>query len=356
MLMDLRRKLFSQLIKYKQKQPLSIQKQHDFLKRLYRLIENGYSLLEALEILHWEKSWQYQTNLIIETLKNGKSLHIALQEANFHKKVISFMYFAMLDGDLETALKQCCLMLNQQIQFTKKFKQTARYPLFLGILFITLLYFIKNSVYPSFLHLFSSTSGTSKITDFAITFIHILFQILVYGSLCLIIIYGSWLLMKEKLSVENRIKVYHLIPFFHFILKLNNSFLFSIHLSSLLNAGLSLKACLETLHNQQQLPIISYYSNRMISELKRGKSITSVLPSCSMFTKELYRIFNKNINNQVLAKDLAIYAEFLIEQIESKTKQLIDFIQPAFFIMIGGLILFIYLTLMLPMFQLIQNL
>ncbi|MDL4841559.1 competence type IV pilus assembly protein ComGB [Aquibacillus rhizosphaerae] len=334
---------------------LPIQEQHKFLSQLHRLLENGYTLTNALEVIQWDHRWVEKASSISNTLKQGKPLNQALFQANFDEKIVSFMYFAMAHGDLKTSLKQCCLMLQQQLDFIKKFKQSTRYPLVLFLLFIILLYFVKNSVYPSFIQLFSSTGQSSLFNKISISIIDILFNGIFVGSIIVIGFFLYWMVKKDKLDAEEQINIYKKIPIIRTFQRLNTTFLFSIHLSSLLYAGISLKQSLHILKANPNIPIISFYSDLLINELQKGHPLTSALPSCYLLENELSSIFQKNSNNDDLVVDLTMYAEFLMNYMEEKMKKIISLIQPIFFIVMAALIIFIYLSLMLPMFQLIQN-
>lgn len=335
---------------------LTLHEQHKLLKRLYRLLDNGYSLTNSLDILQWDNKWKKTVHIVSSTLKEGNTLYYALEKAHFHTKIVSFMYFAMAHGDLTAAIKQCCRMLEQQITFMKKFKQASRYPLILFVLFVLLLHFIKNSVYPSFIQLISTTDSTSSLHFISVNSINFLFYGTYITTICfifLLLVYRFFIY--KNIPPEKLIPIYLKLPVVKGYKKLNTTFLFSLHLSSLLLAGISLKECLQTLKVQKQLSILSYYAEYITDELQHGKTLLNILPSCRLFEDELVSIFQKNANTDQLIKDLQVYAEFLMDHLDEKLKKLITLIQPIFFIILATLIVIVYLSLMLPMFQLIKN-
>ncbi|MCT2537547.1 type II secretion system F family protein [Aquibacillus koreensis] len=334
---------------------LPIQQQYKFLLRLDRLLNHGYTISYALEILQWDHQWIESASTISNYLEQGKPLNEALLYAKFDKKVVSFMYFAMAHGDLKAALKQCCTMLKQQIEFISKFKQVSRYPIVLFFIFMILLYFVKTSVYPSFLQLFASTQASSQlgvISMYTIDFVYHSIIVVFITSLCLLVYV---IRIGPKMDAQQKIALYEKVPIVRTYQKLHITFLFALHLSSLLTAGISLKESLHMLKNNPDLVIISYYATLIIEELHEGKHLSSILSSFSMVEKELSSIFQKNANHEDLIKDLTFYASFLVERMEERTKRWISLLQPVFFVVMAGLIIFIYLSLMLPMFELIQT-
>lgn len=334
---------------------LSLDEQNKFLIRLTRLLDQHYTLLDALVAMQWNRKWEKPAKDIIVTLKEGNSITTALEQAKFDSKIVSFLLFAMAHGDIRKALKQSIQLISQQLTLIRKFQKAIRYPLVLFIMFILLLFFIKTSVYPSFIQLFSSTAYTSDLTLFSMQLINVLFTIFTFGFLAICISFIYWTLVQKKLAIETKLKFYENIPFIKKIIRPQTTFLFSLHLSSLLQAGLSMKECFEILSKQQQLPLLSYYCDFLMQGLQRGQAISTILPSCTLLEHDISAIFQKNVTNDMLIKDLKMYADFLIELIEIKVKKIIDRIQPIFFVVMALSIIFIYLSLLLPMFQLINT-
>ncbi|WP_229666681.1 competence type IV pilus assembly protein ComGB [Paraliobacillus quinghaiensis] len=334
---------------------LSLQEQNYFLIRLSRLLDQHYTLLDALTVLQWNTKWEKHAELIESTLKEGNSLDIALNKANFDSRIISFLYFAMKHGNIKKALLQSIQLVDQQLSLWKKFKQVTQYPIVLFFLFILLLYFIKTSVFPSFIQLFSTTTHTSDMTSFALNLINILFQTFLYGGIFIICCGIYWLVIQRKLSIYKKVKIYQRIPLLKKIISPNATLLFSLHLSSLLQAGLSLKDCFDILTKQSQNPLLAYHSEIIMDGLKQGQLISQILPGCALLEQDLHAIFQKNTTSEMLAKDLQTYADFLLEHLQLKIKKFLTLIQPTFFIIIATCIIFIYLSLLLPMFQLINT-
>jgi len=92
-----------------------------------------------------------------------------------------------------------------------------------------------------------------------------------------------------------------------------------------------------------------------MKELENGTSIAHALTQCHLFEAELTAIFKNNTSQTFLIKDLRMYADFLLDTMQEKMKRILTLIQPIIFIFIAISIIFLYLSLLIPMFQLIQN-
>lgn len=352
MLMALYLKKYFTQIRHKN---LKKEQQLLFLNRLSRLLQNGYTLIESLEIIQWDKAMKNPASTIKTALTNGSTLDQAFEEAKFNSVVTSYLYFVRANGDIQASIDKCLKMYEQRLHYTKKFEQVARYPIILLFVFSILLYFIKQSVLPSFLDIFQSSTETSSMVFLSITIMDLLSNV-AYILLILVVIASIlWQVNKRKVPIEKQIKLYCAIPIYYQYKKLNTSFLFATHFSSLLKTGIPIKEILTSMTLQTKLPIMAYYSNLMIEELNQGKHITSLLSQLKLLDKQIPVIFQKNADVHALEKDLSVYAELITEELHRKITKSITYVQPIFFLIIAAFIIFIYLTLMWPMFNMIKT-
>jgi len=326
-----------------------------FLHRLSRLLNNGYPIIEALDIIQWDTQLKPIASSVIASLKSGSHFDEALEKIHFNQTITAYLYFVRSNGDLRTSIEQCMTMFEQRMVYMKKFQEAARYPIILLVIFAVLLYFVKQSVLPSFIDLFQNnteTASTVMLTmgaiDFSVRFFMILLLIIVFGFLI-------WQVNQKKVSIDKRIRFYSLLPVYRQYKTMEVSFLFAAHLSSLLSTGLSIKEILINMSKQKKQPILAHYASLLTAELSKGIYITSLLANLPLFDKQISAIFQKNADTEELEKDLSIYAEFQTEEMHRKIMKAITYIQPLFFLILASLVIFIYMALMWPMFQLINT-
>lgn len=339
----------------KRKSKLSKDIQLRFLNRLNRLLSNGYPLLEALEMFSWDRQLKLPASIVMNELKKGSSPDIAFELAGFHQTITTYLYFVKANGDLPGSIKKCIEMFEYQVNTTKRFQQVLRYPVILFIVFSILLYFINQTVLPSFTDLFQSNEQVSGTITISLAVIDLLSTLLFIAIGLLTVSLLIWHFTKHKMPINKQIRVYKAIPVYRNIIKIQTSFFFATHFSTLLKAGLPYKEILTFMATQKKLPIIAYYSNQMINDLNKGIHITHLISHFIFLDQQLTSIFQKNANTQELEKDLIMYAQILLEDIENKTIRIITYVQPIFFIILASFVIFIYVTLMWPMFELIKT-
>lgn len=339
----------------KRQSKLPDQLQLRFIKRLHRLLNNGYPLLEALEVIMWDKELEKLASRFILSLKEGKPLDEVFEENKFHPTIYSFLYFIRANSNLSESMQRCIEMFEQRSKNTQKFKQILRYPLILLFIFSITIYFINQQVLPAFHSLLQSSTEAQQTIMLFIFIMDLLQFILIIiaigGITCLL----GWRYLKKRIPMDKQLKLLNQLPIYRRFIRLQTSFQFATHFSSLLKAGLSLKQILHELTKQQRLPIINFYADLLTNDLNRGFHLNALLSELPFIEKQLANIFQKNSDISALEKDLNLYSEILMEEIQRKIISAITFIQPIFYVFLAIFIVLIYVSLMWPMFQLIHS-
>lgn len=351
-MVSLRKKL---MITRRNEQFPNEQTQLKFLKRLYRLLGDGYPLIKALEVIGWDTKMEQTVQIITQTLLEGKYIDEAFSAARFHKLILVYLYFVRINRDLESSLKRSITMFEQRLASIQKFRQVTRYPLILSFIFIVLLFFIKTSILPTYVEMFQSYSSNSKTVQLIIFIINSLlsgFFIVITISLITTL---YWYFYRRKVPVEQQLKIYSKIPVLRDFIKMQTSFYFATHVSMFLQTGMSMNHLLKFMEEQNELPIISHYSSAMRKHLSNGYALNELLLSLPFIDSQLAILFQRNNEQNALGKDLHAYSDMVSENLELKIMRAIGFIQPVFLVFLGSFIVFIYLSLMWPMFQLINS-
>src|SRR5690625_2567664 len=200
------------------KKKLSVNEQLRFIKRLYRLLKSGYSLIAALKMMQYDTGFKHKANKIKHLLMEGLTIDGAFDTVQFDSTIVSYLYFVRMNADLVTSFEKCINIFEQKIEYTNKLLRTLRYPIILIAIFIILLIVIKSIVLPSFLNLFQSNELSSSIVIhfiLLIDYITSLFFILLI-FICLLLFCFQF--VKKKLPIETQLRIYERTPFIKRIL------------------------------------------------------------------------------------------------------------------------------------------
>src|SRR5699024_583554 len=151
-----------------------------FLKRLSRLLSNGYSFIDALEAIKWDKNLSDTADVIIMELRNGRHTDESFRAAGFHASIISYLYFVRINGDILTSMDKCIEMFEHRMKSLGKFRQVIRYPAVLIGFFILLLFFLKFSVLPAFAEMFQSSDASTRSIIISMNIIDL------FGTICIL--------------------------------------------------------------------------------------------------------------------------------------------------------------------------
>lgn len=340
----------------KQKQmKLPISQQTLLLEKIAQLLNQGYSIIEALEALRWHHNWDDVLDQLSNELEAGQKFDQILAELHFDQRIVSFIYFALQHGHLVQAISQSVHFINQQIKLFKRFKQSIRYPVVLISFFLIVLFFVDLYVYPAFLQLYSTNSHPSSILLISIHIVECIFKLLYFFVIMLASLIILWLIGKNKLTLKQKAKLLHLFSLPSLYVKKYISLMFAIHLSSLLDASLSLKSCLTLIVNHNKQTLLSYYCSFLLDDLENGISLEQSLKKHRCFEENLSHLFEKKANQSIIKRDLSTYSTLSLEQLQLLVMKVIKLIQPTVFIFIAISIVLIYLSILLPMLQLIQT-
>lgn len=339
----------------KRQTELDPKKQLLYMDRLLYFLQNGYPLLQALDRMRWDKRLQALASQSKHLLQKGQSFDYVLQELGFRRRLYSFMAVTRQNGDLQGSLSQCQSMLQNEMEHIQTFKSQLRYPLFLIFLFLVVLYFVRTSIYPSFQQLFASANNTSALLPLSITIMDGAFQVSLFILFAFFLFLPLWRWVAQTFTARSLLQIYSYIPIFRHFLKMRHSFFFSLLLSSLLKSGTSIQQALTILSNQTDMPILSYHAERMLLAFRSGHQLPENLSDELVLERECLTIFQLDANTKKVEKDLFVYAELVNSRLQTFVTTLLKLVQPIFFSILAIFIVLVYLSFMLPMFQLMKT-
>lgn len=328
--------------------------QAQFLKKVSELLSEGYALNEAIRFMsfHVKEKYRQDIETCIQMLTKGNSLYTAFEKLGFHRDVLSYLFFAEKHGDIHFALKESSVMLEKQLLHLEKFIQVLRYPLFLIALLLIILFVIQAVVTPQFSYMYEAVDLNAS---FFLTFVMFTIQgiktfFFILFSFLLLLFFYYWVSFRKKPPLEKQ-KLLMKIPIVSKGLRLFHSYYFSLQMSNLLKGGLSVFECFTLFQEQHFLHFYREEANLFIEKLKKGESLEIIFAESPFFEQELSSVVQHGQAVGQLSKELYMYSRFVLERMEQKIMRIISYIQPVVFLMIGVFVLIIYLSILLPMYQ-----
>lgn len=336
-----------------------IEKQAFFLKRTGEMIEKGYTLLEAISFISLQMDSQQQKHLdeAIRQLTIGDPFYKVLEKIRFHRDVVSIHYFAEKHGELSFALNQSGDLLYRRISQAEKFKRVAKYPVFLIFVVAIMLYIVQAVIVPQFSSIYQSMNIE---TSFGMAILFAFFSSLKYvfilfvGLAIFCLIYYFFVFRHRSASAKMAFLVK--LPFWGNQILLLNSYYFSLQFGNLLKSGLSVYDSLKAFRDQSFLPFYQEEAEQFIRRLMHGEDIVHLLEDHPYYEKDLSKVIRHGQINGQLDRELFTYSQFLLERLEKKAEKWVSILQPAIYGFVGIMIVVVYLSMLLPMYHMMNEL
>ncbi|MFD2913143.1 competence type IV pilus assembly protein ComGB [Jeotgalibacillus terrae] len=327
-----------------------------FLHRLSELRENGYPLDQSFSFLFLQFPSLSGRDELIKLLINGSTLSETLKCLGYPSYVCMHLFFAEQSGETGQALSETASLMKHRENQKKKLLTILQYPLFLILLFIFVSAILNLYLLPRMTRLYEAVGNDQSemimIAQSAFRVIPVLSLILIAVIFSVTLITCFILMKKQPLE---RWKVLSSLPGAGFYFRHYHSYLFSREASMLLKSGCSFQQMLQTFIEQPYRPLFKEIGRFLHDELERGQSIYHTLLLLPYFTEDMLRITQHGEMNGNLEKEWGFYSKYCLTALEEKSGRYFNFLQPVIFTFIGLAVVGAYLIILLPVFNLLQN-
>lgn len=336
-----------------------------FTHQLSSMIEAGLPILMSLDIL-WREIDHPKMQIVISQLRNrlseGSSFSEALEE---FPQVFSPMYRALFKvaetgGGLVTVLKKLTQYLEKQKEFITKVKGALMYPLIVVGVAILVVIFMLLFVVPTFQKVFRTLKiELPFFTWMIINISKLMHSPYLWLSIFLIgfTLYFSYKKLRNHPKVGVKIDKAKLrLPLFGSIFYLASIGRFTRSLSLLVGGGLpiaeSMDIASQTAVNKEIESSLDWAKRRIVE----GVALNEALRETKTFPAILVEMIAVGEQSGTLAEMLEKVATHFEETLDSRIKRFLTFIEPILVVIVGGMVLFILLSLYLPIVKLWQAL
>ncbi|WAA11449.1 competence type IV pilus assembly protein ComGB [Fervidibacillus halotolerans] len=341
------------------KEKWSIKDQSIFFKRLSTLLDEGYTMNDAIRFLsiQAERSKRASLKNIEIQLKNGNPFYEVLKEMKCHPISVSFCFYGEQNGRLSDALQTAAEILQRRYEDRMKLEKLAAYPFFLLLLIGILFFFFQWLLLPQFQYLYQSFQIKPNL------FLSILFWINAHPVSFLFIILIPFLLvlylfywMKgRKTSYEFQCMLVA-IPFVGSLVRLMNTYYIAYQFSQFLKNGLSLAESLAFIKKDPGKHYLSECAERIEGDLLMGIPFDQAISKIPFWQPELVYVIRHGQMSGKLDLELESFSRYCMESFSENVERLMKFLQPTIFFFIGIWLIFLYFSLLSPSFQFINEL
>jgi competence protein ComGB len=337
----------------------SLKDQEEFLIRMGNLYDNGYPMLDALElmIIHYKKDMKRDLLQAINALQDGYSIHKVLETLQFHEDVLSVLFFSQKHGKLGLAFKTAGSMLERKRYYRNKLVVILRYPIFMVMLVFIMLIFVQTVLLPQFQLLFTQMNITlSPTMSMFLTFLTQIPLIVMLGMFVSFLLLPSYRFFVKDISPIRKAALLMKIPLLNSFLSLHHSHYFTQQLSCLLGSGMTINDAVAVFEQQSYHPFFQEKAMEFRKRLVDGAKLEELVANERIFVEGLPVVVVHGQKNGKLAQELQDYSIILQGDIQEKAERVLSILQPSLFMGVGMFILMLYLAIFIPMFQILGGL
>ena len=325
------------------------------------LIESGIALLAALELLGRQARTRLRRVLedIAEAIKQGASFSDALRE---HPQVFPPIFSRMIaigerTGNLEMVLRQLAAHMEKEQAIIKRVRGAMAYPAFVILLAIGVVAILVTTALPPLLGLFDEFSAEPPLpTRILLGVTHFTTAYKIHMAVALIAAVAIGTFYVRQPSGRRRLDYLLLrAPLLGPITVLSNTSRFSRTMAILLKAGLPLSEVMDLILQTTQNRVIREAMEEVRDKLLRGEGLSKPLANSKMFPPMLIQMVEIGEETGTLDSNLETMAEFYAREVDERINTLTAMIQPALTLCMGGVVAFIAISIIMPMYSIMQS-
>ncbi len=332
-----------------------------FNQQFLTLIRAGLPILSSLEMLgKIQKNAQFAGQLedVSHRVKTGEALSAAFEaQSGFPLMYTTTLLAGERSGNLQEVLERYVSFQKIALTFRKKLVASLIYPAVLMTLVISLLIFLLTVVVPQFAELYDQLgSKLPAMTVALMSFGRWLQHNILWMAIAFVIIAA----VAYRFAITDRGRdfidgVRVRLPIFGKIWLKYQVALFARTLSTLLTGGLPLVPSLETAARSISSRQVSKAVITSVVTVSEGKSLADSLIKTGVFPDLASEMITVGEQTGALPQMLNSVAEFFEEDVATALTAALALIEPAILIIMGVVVVFVLISLYLPIFSLGQS-
>ncbi|GKU32024.1 type II secretion system F family protein [Clostridium folliculivorans] len=333
-----------------------------FCRQFYTMLDAGVSINSSLNILARQlpnKKLREVLSKVEDNVKKGETLSesMKLQGKVFPDLLISMVETGEMSGNLDSVMLRMSTHFEKENKINNKIKGAMVYPAVLSVMAVSVVTILLTFVMPTFIDMFTQSGVVLPLPT------RILLAIsgalskhgLVIFLILILIVLGLRYYFKSD-SGQLFISKFKLT--FPVVKGLNQKIIvsrFTRTLSTMLSSGVSLVQALETVSEVVGNRIAQDKLLEIREELIKGEGLSKPIEESKIFPPMLASMIKIGEESGSLDEILNKTADFYDEEVETTIQTTTALIEPLLLVVMGGVVGFIVISIMMPMFTMYNN-
>ncbi len=337
-----------------------------FCRQLATLINAGVSLVRALSVLEKQTPSPRLAQIIREVaqkVQEGMSFSRALAD---YPKIFSNLFVGLVragevGGVLDETLDRMATFLEKDLELRRKVKSAMTYPTIVTIFAVGVVVFLCTFVVPKFMKLFEElelkpeefpivTRMLKAFSDFLLT----KWWMVLIGVVLFAIAFINYVRTRTGKKQYDWLKLHVPIlgPINHMVALAR----FARTFGTLINSGVPILQAMDTCAEAIGNDIVAKAIMDARMAVREGSRIADPLENSKLFPPMVVHMIAVGEETGSLDQMLQKIADFYESEVDARLESLAATIEPVLIVMLGGVVLFIILSVFMPLITIINKL
>lgn len=340
-----------------ERQQLKVKQLPDFLERMSKLLAEGYTFSHCISMLlpYHVKHYEQIEAHVQTILKDGGGPERIMELFGVEQHYLVAIKLSEYTGDLSGTLARIAEQIQFQAETKKKFVKVLTYPVLLFVFLIGLFIAFRLYFLPNMSTMVSSRAQGAETSSmqWATFFLHMPDYFIGLGCLSIVVVAIFYRYIQKK-RVDLQLSILFKIPLFGHFWRLVLTRQFARNLGALLITGFSLQQALDYLKNQNYQKQLAYVAECISQRIIYGESLQATIRLLGYFYPRFEQFVAHGEANGLLGRELILYSELLDARLQSIVHILLTVVQPLMFAVIAACVVAAYLSILIPMYNLLE--
>lgn len=337
-----------------------------FCRQLATLVNAGVSLVRALAVLERQTGNQRLKHVIRQLtadVEDGMALSRAMSKfpREFSNLFVGMVRAGEVGGVLDDTLQRMATFLEKDLELRRKVKSAMTYPVIVILFALAIVIFLTVYIVPKFMQIFTDlgvkeeefpmlTLMMKRFSEFLIT----KWYFLIGGIVAFFVVFNIFIRTRfgKKLYDWVKLKVPVLGPINHKVILAR----FSRTFGTLMGSGVPILQAMDTVAGAIDNAILSHAVMDARMAIREGERIADPLERSRLFPPMVVHMIAVGEETGSLDQMLQKVADFYESEVDAALHALASTIEPVMIAVLGVIVLFILLSVFLPLITLITNL
>lgn len=326
---------------------------HSMIQQMSYLMDTGLKLVPALKkVGHHNERLKKICQHMARDVAMGQPFSQAFKKYTSHKAHIihGLLLVGESKGDLKDAFKLVIEYLSWQQKQQKKIMEALRYPFCLALLMGAMLWGFFEFLIPLLKPSIELSSQTSWAT-YSIFYIHSFYQNNLSFCLFIFLTVAAMLFFFNRYMPERKEKLLQHAPIIGTFRAQLSLYQFSKEMSVLLDAGTSLRQSLQVACQATTNPIFKKIWRETLYRIEKGCAFSDALSAHRQIPQLSLDMIRAGEQSNKLGQSFFVLSGSFHDALEHKLNLLRSYIPPLLFLFMGSILIWIFLGLFYPLYD-----